>query len=191
MLDPALLRPGRFDRQVIVPPPDVKGREAILKVHVKDIPVSDEVELSKIARGTPGFTGADLANLVNEAALLAARKDKTSVSRDDFEEAKDKVMMGAARKSMIISDEEKTNTAYHEAGHVLMAVLTPGTDPIHKVTIIPRGRALGVTQQLPEDDRYTHSRSYLIKTLGVLMGGQETGVVEQRASTLWCSLQLG
>ncbi len=172
VLDPALLRPGRFDRQVIVPPPDVKGREAILKVHVKDIPINGEVELSKIARGTPGFTGADLANLVNEAALLAARKDKTSVSREDFEEAKDKVMMGAARKSMIISDEEKKNTAYHEAGHVLMAILTPGTDPIHKVTIIPRGRALGVTQQLPEDDRYTHSKSYLVKTLGVLMGGR-------------------
>ncbi len=172
VLDPALLRPGRFDRQVIVPPPDVKGREAILKVHIKDIPVSEEVELSKIARGTPGFTGADLANLVNEAALLAARKDKTSVSREDFEEAKDKVMMGAARKSMIISDEEKKNTAYHEAGHVLMAVLTPGTDPIHKDTIIPRGRALGVTQQLPEDDRYTHSKDYLEKTLGVLMGGR-------------------
>ncbi len=172
VLDPALLRPGRFDRQVIVPPPDVKGREAILKVHTKDIPVSDEVELAKIARGTPGFTGADLANLVNEAALLAARKDKTSVSREDFEEAKDKVMMGAARKSMIISEEEKKNTAYHEAGHVLMAVLTPGTDPIHKVTIIPRGRALGVTQQLPEDDRYTHSKDYLVKTLGVLMGGR-------------------
>ena len=172
VLDPALLRPGRFDRQVIVPPPDVKGREAILKVHIKDIPVEDTVALSKIARGTPGFSGADLANLVNEAALLAARKDKNSVSMNDFEEAKDKVMMGAARKSMIINDDEKKNTAFHEAGHVLMAVLTPGTDPIHKVTIIPRGRALGVTQQLPEDDRYTHSKTYLIKTLGVLMGGR-------------------
>jgi cell division protease FtsH len=172
VLDPALLRPGRFDRQVIVPPPDVKGREAILKVHIKDIPLNDDVQLGKIARGTPGFSGADLANLVNEAALLAARKDKTSVNMADFEEAKDKVMMGAARKSMIISEEEKKNTAFHEAGHVLMAILTPGTDPIHKVTIIPRGRALGVTQQLPEDDRYTHSKDYLEKTLGVLMGGR-------------------
>jgi cell division protease FtsH len=172
VLDPALLRPGRFDRQVVVPPPDVKGREAILKVHTVKIPLDDTVELAKIARGTPGFSGADLANLVNEAALLAARKSKSSVSMEDFEEAKDKVMMGAARKSMIISDEEKRNTAYHEAGHALVAVLTPGTDPIHKVTIIPRGRALGVTQQLPEDDKYTHSRDFLEKTLGVLMGGR-------------------
>jgi cell division protease FtsH len=172
VLDPALLRPGRFDRQIVVPSPDVKGREQILGVHVKEVPLADSVELAKIARGTPGFSGADLANLVNEAALLAARKSKTAVDMDDFEEAKDKVLMGAARRSLMISPEEKKNTAYHEAGHALVAKLTPGTDPIHKVTIIPRGRALGVTQQLPVDDRYTHSRRYLEATLAVLLGGR-------------------
>jgi cell division protease FtsH len=172
VLDPALLRPGRFDRQIVVPPPDVKGREAILKVHSKDIPMDESVSLQTIARGTPGFSGADLANLVNEAALLAARKTKEKVEADDFEEAKDKVLMGVARKSMIISEKEKKNTAYHEAGHALVAKLIPGTDPIHKVTIIPRGRALGVTQQLPLDDRYTHDRDYLTSTLAVLMGGR-------------------
>ncbi|MBF0317899.1 MAG: AAA family ATPase, partial [Nitrospirae bacterium] len=172
VLDPALLRPGRFDRQVVVSHPDVKGREAILNVHTKSIPVSVDVNLAIIARGTPGFTGADLANLVNEAALLAARVSKDTVDMDDFDKAKDKVLMGVERRSMIISDEEKKNTAYHESGHALVAKLTPGTDPVHKVTIIPRGRALGVTQQLPIDDRYTYSKDYLLKTLKVLMGGR-------------------
>lgn len=172
VLDPALLRPGRFDRQIVVPAPDVKGREAILKVHSKNVPLDGDVDLAKVARGTPGFSGADLANLVNEAALLAARKSRDKVATADFEEAKDKVLMGAARKSLVISEEEKKNTAVHEAGHALVAKLTPGTDPIHKVTIIPRGRALGVTQQLPVDDRYTHSREFLMTTLAVLMGGR-------------------
>jgi cell division protease FtsH len=172
VLDPALLRPGRFDRQVVVPQPDVKGRIEILKVHTRNIPVDENVNLEHIARGTPGFSGADLANLVNEAALLAARKGKSKVENTDFEAAKDKVLMGVERRSMIISETEKKNTAYHEAGHALVAKLTPGTDPIHKVSIIPRGRALGVTQQLPIDDRYTYSKDYLMKTLQVLMGGR-------------------
>jgi cell division protease FtsH len=172
VLDPALLRPGRFDRQIVVPAPDVKGRQQILDVHVKNIPLADGVKLETIAKGTPGFSGADLENLVNEAALLAARRSRSNVEMSDFEEAKDKVMMGAARRSMIISNEEKKNTAYHEAGHALVAKLTPGTDPIHKVSIIPRGRALGITQQLPVDDRYTHSREYLMGVLAVLMGGR-------------------
>ncbi len=172
VLDPALLRPGRFDRQIVVPSPDFNGRKQILSVHAKSVPLSDKVDLETIARGTPGFTGADLANLVNEAALLAARKSKTQVEMDDFEEAKDKVLMGAARRSMVINDEEKKNTAFHEAGHALVAKLTPGTDPIHKVTIIPRGRALGLTQQLPVDDRYTHSEVFLKSVLSVLMGGR-------------------
>jgi cell division protease FtsH len=172
VLDPALLRPGRFDRQVVVSLPDVKGRFEILKVHTRNIPLDEKVDLEKISRGTPGFSGADLANLVNEAALLAARTSKTKVENADFESAKDKVLMGVERKSMIISDAEKKNTAYHEAGHALVAKLTPGTDPIHKVSIIPRGRALGVTQQLPIDDRYTYSKEYLLKTLQVLMGGR-------------------
>jgi cell division protease FtsH len=172
VLDPALLRPGRFDRQVVVPQPDVKGRQAILGVHSKNIPLSQNVNLESIARGTPGFSGADLSNLVNEAALLAARKSKTSVDMSDFEEAKDKVMMGVERKSMIISEDEKKNTAYHEAGHALVAKLTPGTDPIHKVSIIPRGMALGVTQQLPIDDRYTYTRDFLLNVLCVLLGGR-------------------
>jgi cell division protease FtsH len=172
VLDPALLRPGRFDRQIVVPVPDVKGRQEILNVHTKKIPVAEDVSLEKIARGTPGFSGADLANLVNEAALLAARKSKDKVDMSDFESAKDKVLMGVERRSMVLSDTEKKNTAYHEAGHALVAKLTPGTDPIHKVSIIPRGRALGVTQQLPIDDRYTYSRDYLEKTLNVLLGGR-------------------
>ncbi len=172
VLDPALLRPGRFDRQVVVPQPDVKGRLEILKVHTRNIPVDENVSLDEIARGTPGFSGADLENLVNEAALLAARTAKSKVGRSDFEAAKDKVLMGVERKSMIISEEEKKNTAYHEAGHALVAKLTPGTDPLHKVSIIPRGRALGITQQLPIDDRYTYSRDYLMNTLCVLMGGR-------------------
>lgn len=172
VLDPALLRPGRFDRQIVVPIPDVRGRNEILKVHTKNIPLAEDVNLEKIARGTPGFSGADLANLVNEAALLAARKTKDKVDMSDFESAKDKVLMGVERRSMVLSDAEKKNTAYHEAGHALVAKLTPGTDPIHKVSIIPRGRALGVTQQLPIDDRYTYSRDYLEKTLNVLLGGR-------------------
>ena len=172
VLDPALLRPGRFDRQVIVPQPDVKGRHDILKVHTRNVPVDEHADLDKIARGTPGFSGADLENLVNEAALLAARKSKSKVEMSDFDEAKDKVLMGVERKSMIISEEEKMNTAYHEAGHALVAKLTPGTDPLHKVSIIPRGRALGVTQQLPIDDRYTYSKEYLMKALSVLLGGR-------------------
>lgn len=172
VLDPALLRPGRFDRQVVVPQPDVKGRLEILKVHTRNVPVDENVDLDKIARGTPGFSGADLENLVNEAALLAARKSKSNVEMSDFDEAKDKVLMGVERKSMIISEEEKKNTAYHEAGHALVAKLTPGTDPLHKVSIIPRGRALGVTQQLPIDDRYTYSKEYLMKALSVLLGGR-------------------
>ncbi len=183
VLDPALLRPGRFDRQVIVPQPDVKGRLEILKVHTKNIPVDESVQLEQIARGTPGFSGADLANLVNEAALLAARKSKSKVERVDFEAAKDKVLMGVERKSMIISEEEKKNTAYHEAGHALVAKLTPGTDPLHKVSIIPRGMALGVTQQLPIDDKYTYSQDYLLKALSVLLGGRAAEEIALKHTT--------
>ncbi|MCL0035296.1 ATP-dependent zinc metalloprotease FtsH [Thermodesulfovibrionales bacterium] len=172
VLDPALLRPGRFDRQVHIPLPDIGGRLEILNVHVKNVPVADDVNLEKIAKGTPGFTGADLSNLINEASLYAARKSKEKVDIADFEFAKDKVLMGAERRSMVLSDTEKRNTAYHEAGHALVATLTPGTDPLHKVSIIPRGRALGVTQQLPIDDRYTYSKEYLLRTLEVLMGGR-------------------
>ncbi|OHE58567.1 MAG: cell division protein FtsH [Thermodesulfovibrio sp. RBG_19FT_COMBO_42_12] len=183
VLDPALLRPGRFDRQVVVPQPDVKGRLEILKVHTKNIPVDEKVNLDKIARGTPGFSGADLENLVNEAALLAASKSKSKVEMSDFEAAKDKVLMGVERKSMIISETEKRNTAYHEAGHTLVAKLTPGTDPIHKVSIIPRGRALGVTQQLPIDDRYTYSKDYLMKALSVLLGGRAAEEISLKHTT--------
>jgi len=172
VLDPALLRPGRFDRQVVVPLPDVKGRLEIIKVHSKKIPLGEDVELETLARGTPGFSGADLANLINEAALLAARRSKTKVAMIDFEDSKDKVMMGKERKSMIISEEEKINTAYHEAGHTLVAKLTPGTDPLHKVSIIPRGMALGITQQLPADDKYTYSKDHVLNMLAVLMGGR-------------------
>jgi len=172
VLDPALLRPGRFDRQVTVGRPDIKGREGILKVHTSTVPLTDGVDLKIIARGTPGFTGADLANLVNEAALLAARDDKKAVTMNDFEEAKDKVLMGVERRSMVISEKEKKTTAYHEAGHALVAALLPGTDPLHKVTIIPRGRALGVTMQLPMDEQHTYQRNYLINSLAILMGGR-------------------
>jgi cell division protease FtsH len=172
ILDPALTRPGRFDRQVVVPVPDVRGREGILQVHSRKTPVADDVELAVLARGTPGFSGADLENMVNEAALLAARADKDVLEMADFEEAKDKVLMGTARKSMIISEEEKRNTAYHEAGHTLVAKMTPGTDPIHKVTIIPRGRAMGLTQQLPMDEKHTYPKRYLLNNLAVLMGGR-------------------
>ncbi|MBU0514081.1 MAG: AAA family ATPase, partial [Proteobacteria bacterium] len=172
VLDPALLRPGRFDRQVVVPVPDIKGREEILRVHTRQKPLAGEVDLKILARGTPGFTGADLENMVNEAALLAARHNKDRISMIDLEGAKDKVLMGAERKSMIISEEEKRNTAYHEAGHAVVAVRTPGADPIHKVTIIPRGRALGLTQLLPLGDRHTYSKEYLVATLDHLMGGR-------------------
>jgi cell division protease FtsH len=172
VLDPALLRPGRFDRQVVVPRPDVKGREMILKVHAKKVPLSPDVDLAVIARGTPGFSGADLANVVNEAALLAARVDKTVVESIDFDDAKDKVLMGVERRSMVISDEEKKSTAYHEAGHTLVARTIPGTDPVHKVSIIPRGRALGVTMQLPIEDKHSYSREALLARITVLMGGR-------------------
>ncbi len=172
VLDPALLRPGRFDRQVTVPVPDLKGREAILKVHCKKVPLAPDVDISTLAKGTPGFSGADLENLVNEAALLAARAGKEKVDMDDFEKAKDKVLMGVERKSMILSDEEKRITAYHEAGHCLAAKLLPGADPVHKVTIIPRGRALGLTQQLPEDERHTYPKSYIMNNLVILLGGR-------------------
>jgi cell division protease FtsH len=172
VLDPALLRPGRFDRQVVVPRPDVKGRAMILKVHSKSVPLSDKVDLDVIARGTPGFSGADLANVVNEAALLAARQDKSVVDPTDFDNAKDKVLMGVERRSMVISDEEKKSTAYHEAGHTLVARTIPGTDPVHKVSIIPRGRALGVTMQLPIEDKHSYSRETLLARIAVLMGGR-------------------
>ncbi len=172
VLDPALLRPGRFDRRVVVGRPDVRGREGILKVHTRKIPLDEAVDVSVIARGTPGFTGADLANIVNEAALNAARYNKKVVTMHDFEVAKDKVMMGAERRSMVISDEEKRNTAYHEAGHTLVGLKVPTADPVHKVTIIPRGMALGVTQSLPEGDKYSHTKEYLLGQIAMLMGGR-------------------
>jgi cell division protease FtsH len=172
VLDPALLRPGRFDRRVVVSRPDVRGREGILKVHTRKIPLGEDVDISVIARGTPGFTGADLANLVNEAALNAARYNKKLVAMADFELAKDKVLMGAERKSMVISNEEKRVTAYHEAGHTLVGLKVPNADPVHKVTIIPRGMALGVTQQLPEGDRHNYSEEYLLGQIAILMGGR-------------------
>jgi cell division protease FtsH len=172
VLDPALLRPGRFDRRVIVNRPDVKGREGILAVHTRKIPLGEDVDISVIARGTPGFTGADLANLVNEAALNAARYNKKVVAMHDFEWAKDKVLMGSERKSAVMSEEEKKTTAYHEAGHTIVGLKVPNADPVHKVTIIPRGMALGLTQQLPEGDRYTHSRDYIEGSIAILMGGR-------------------
>jgi cell division protease FtsH len=172
VLDPALLRPGRFDRQVVVPVPDIKGREGILKVHVKKTVLADDVDLTTLSRGTPGFTGADLENMVNEAALMAARRGKDRVEMTDLEDAKDKVLMGTERRSMIISDQEKKNTAYHEAGHTLVARLLPNTDPIHKVTIIPRGRALGLTQQLPVDEKHTYPKDFLVNQIAILMGGR-------------------
>ncbi len=172
VLDPALLRPGRFDRRVVVPRPDVKGREAILKVHTKKIPLAEDVDLPVLARGTPGFSGADLANLVNEGALLAARQNRKQVSMLDVETAKDKVLMGPERRSLILSDDEKRNTAYHEAGHALVASMLPNADPLHKVTIIPRGMALGVTMQLPLDDKHTYTRDFLEAQLAIMMGGR-------------------
>jgi cell division protease FtsH len=172
VLDPALLRPGRFDRQVVVPLPDIRGREQILMVHMRKVPIAPDVKADVIARGTPGFAGADLANLVNEAALFAARQNKRVVDMDDFERAKDKIMMGAERRSMVMPEEERRNTAYHESGHAVVAKLLPKTDPVHKVTIIPRGRALGVTMQLPEQDRYSMDRARLMENIAVLFGGR-------------------
>ncbi|MBI4608642.1 MAG: ATP-dependent metallopeptidase FtsH/Yme1/Tma family protein [Candidatus Rokubacteria bacterium] len=184
VLDPALLRPGRFDRQVVVPRPDVRGREEILRVHARRVQLAPDVDLKVLARGTPGFSGADLANLVNEAALLAARQNKKYVEMIDFENAKDKVLMGVERRSMIISDEEKRTIAYHEGGHALVADFLPGTDPIHKVTIIPRGRALGLTQQLPLDDKYNYSKDYLVNRITILLGGRaaEEIVLQQQTT---------
>jgi cell division protease FtsH len=172
VLDPALLRPGRFDRQVVVPNPDVGGREQILRVHMRNIPLASDVDVRVIARGTPGFSGADLANLVNEAALMAARRNRRMVLQRDFEEAKDKVMMGAERKSMVMSDAEKRNTAYHEGGHALVALSVPAADPVHKATIIPRGLALGMVMQLPEGDRYSMSFEQMTSRLAIMMGGR-------------------
>jgi len=172
VLDPALLRPGRFDRQVVVARPDIKGREGILRVHTKQIPLDADVDLMLLARGTPGFSGADLANLVNESALLAARHNKKAVAMTDFENAKDKVMMGVERRSIVISEEDRKLTAYHEAGHALVAKVLPGTDPIHKVTIIPRGRALGMTQQLPIDEKHNYAKEYLLNQIAIMMGGR-------------------
>src|SRR5437016_6100420 len=172
VLDPALLRPGRFDRQVVVPLPDIRGREQILLVHMRKVPMAPDVKADIIARGTPGFSGADLANLVNEAALFAARTNKRLVDMIDFERAKDKIIMGAERRSMIMPEEERRNTAYHESGHALVALMLPKTDPVHKVTIIPRGRALGVTMQLPEQDRYSMDRNHILNVIAVLFGGR-------------------
>jgi cell division protease FtsH len=183
VLDPALLRPGRFDRQVVVPRPDVKGRVGILKVHTKRTPLAPDVDLQVLARGTPGFSGADLANLVNEAALLAARQGKSKLDMRDFEMAKDKVLMGSERRSVVISEEEKRITAYHEGGHTLVAAMIPGTDPLHKVTIIPRGRALGLTQQLPVDERHTYPKDYLLNQIAILMGGRAAEEVVLQAET--------
>jgi cell division protease FtsH len=172
VLDPALMRPGRFDRQVVVPLPDIRGREQILLVHMRKVPMAPDVKADIIARGTPGFSGADLANLVNEAALFAARKNKRLVDMEDFERAKDKIIMGAERRSMVMPEEERRNTAYHESGHTVVAKLLPKTDPVHKVTIIPRGRALGVTMQLPVEDRYSMDRERILSTIAVLFGGR-------------------
>jgi cell division protease FtsH len=172
VLDPALLRPGRFDRQVVVPLPDIRGREQILKVHMRKVPVAPDIDASILARGCPGFSGADLANLVNEAALFAARSNKRLVDMEDFERAKDKIMMGAERRSMVMPEEERRNTAYHESGHAVVAKLLPKTDPVHKVTVIPRGRALGLTMQLPDQERYSQDRDRLLCTICVLFGGR-------------------
>ncbi|MDA8422956.1 MAG: ATP-dependent zinc metalloprotease FtsH, partial [Nitrospiraceae bacterium] len=172
VLDPALLRPGRFDRMVVIPRPDLNGRVGVLKVHTQKIKLAPHVDLEAIARGTPGLSGAELANLVNEAALLAGRMGKTQVENDDFDRAKDKILMGLERKSMLISDEEKKNTAYHEAGHTMVARLIPGTDPVHKVSIIPRGMALGITLQLPTADRYSYDREHLLNNIAILLGGR-------------------
>ncbi|MDB5451658.1 MAG: cell division protein FtsH, partial [Caulobacteraceae bacterium] len=172
VLDPALLRPGRFDRQVVVPNPDINGRERILRVHAKNVPLAADVDVKTVARGTPGFSGADLANLVNEAALMAARKNRRMVTQRDFEDAKDKVMMGAERRSMVMSEDEKRMTAYHEGGHALVALSVPSADPVHKATIIPRGRALGMVMQLPEADRYSMHYEQMISRMAIMMAGR-------------------
>jgi cell division protease FtsH len=172
VLDPALLRPGRFDRRIVVPRPDVRGREGILRVHTRKVPLAEDVDLSVLAKGTPGFAGADLENLVNEAALQAAREGRDAVTQKCFEMAKDKVLMGSERRSMVLSEEERRNTAYHESGHALVARVLPGTDPVHKVTIIPRGMALGLTQQLPDEDRHSYKRSFILNNLAILYGGR-------------------
>jgi cell division protease FtsH len=177
VLDPALLRPGRFDRQVVVPNPDIMGREQILKVHVRKVPLAPDVNLKVVARGTPGFSGADLANLVNEAALMAARRNKRMVTQLEFEDAKDKVMMGPERRSMVMTEEEKKLTAYHEAGHAIVGLNVPSHDPLHKVTIIPRGRALGLTMSLPERDRLSYSREYCVSRLAMVFGGREAEIL--------------
>jgi cell division protease FtsH len=187
VLDPALLRPGRFDRRVVVDRPDINGRLGILQVHTKNIPLAEDVSLDKLARGTPGFAGADLANLVNEAALVAARLNKKKVEMADFEFAKDKVLMGAERKSMILTEEEKAVTAYHEAGHAVVAAFLPGHDPLHKVTIIPRGRALGVTMQLPMEDKHNYTRNYIASEIAILMGGRIAEEMTQRDITTGAS----
>jgi cell division protease FtsH len=184
VLDPALLRPGRFDRQVVVSPPDIVGREKILKVHVRKVPLAPDVNLRVIARGTPGYSGADLANIVNEAALLAARRSKRLVTHQEFEDAKDKVMMGAERRSMVMSDEEKRNTAYHEAGHAIVAMTVPAADPLHKATIIPRGRSLGMVMQLPEADRHSLSRLWCVSRLAILFGGREAEIMKFGADSV-------
>jgi cell division protease FtsH len=183
ILDPALLRPGRFDRQVIVGNPDLKGREAILGVHARKVSLTPDVDLRSIARGTPGFSGADLANLINESALLAARAGRRQVCNDDLEAARDKVLMGVERRSLVMSEDERINCAYHEAGHAVVAAMLPGADPLHKVTIIPRGRALGVTMQLPETDRHTHTRDYLEAKIAILMGGRVAEEIFMRHMT--------
>ncbi len=172
VLDPALLRPGRFDRQVVVPNPDINGRERILKVHVRNVPLAPNVDLKVLARGTPGFSGADLMNLVNESALMAARRNKRVVTMQEFEDAKDKIMMGAERRSSAMTEAEKKLTAYHEAGHAILALNVPSADPLHKATIIPRGRALGMVMQLPEGDRYSMSYKWMISRLAIMMGGR-------------------
>jgi len=177
VLDPALLRPGRFDRQIVVDWPDVRGREGILRVHTRKVPLADDVDLAQIARGTPGLAGADLANLVNEAALLAARRNRKKVVLQDFEDAKDKVMLGMERKSLVMTEGERRTTAYHEAGHALVAWLTPGSDPVHKITIIPRGRALGITASLPSEERHTRSKEDLLRNLAMAMGGRAAEVL--------------
>ena len=187
VLDPALLRPGRFDRQVVVPLPDIRGREQILMVHMRKVPVAPDVRPDILARGTPGFSGADLANLVNEAALFAARGNKRLVDMDDFERAKDKIMMGAERKSMVMPEHERRNTAYHESGHAVVARLLPRTDPVHKVTIIPRGRALGMTMQLPQEDRYSMDREQILQNISVLFGGRISEEVFMKQMTTGAS----
>src|SRR5690242_18755651 len=173
VLDPALLRPGRFDRQVVVPNPDVVGRESILKVHVRKVPLAPDVNLKTVARGTPGFSGADLMNLVNEAALMAARRNKRMVTQAEFEDAKDRVLMGAERRSLVLTEEERLLTAYHEAGHAIVGLNVKSHDPIHKATIIPRGRAMGLVQSLPETDRHSYTREWCVSKLAMMFGGRE------------------